>query len=36
VDPPAHFIRGLRTLDEIDLKEMIMPLVAIDVHEKVG
>ncbi|WP_324632735.1 cyclase family protein [Phormidium sp. CCY1219] len=36
VDPPAHFIRGLRTLDEIDLKEMIMPLVAIDVHEKVA
>jgi len=35
-DPPAHFIRGLRTLDEIEVKEMIMPLVVIDVHEKVA
>lgn len=34
-DPPAHFIEGLRTLDEIELKEMIMPLVVIDVHKKV-
>jgi kynurenine formamidase len=36
VDPPAHFIRGLRTLDQIDVKEMIMPLVVIDVHEQVA
>lgn len=35
-DPPAHFIRGLRTLDQIDVKEMIMPLVILDVHEKVA
>ncbi len=35
VDPPAHFIKGLRTVDEIDPKEMIMPLVILDVHEKV-
>jgi kynurenine formamidase len=34
VDPPAHFIKGLRTVDQIDVKEMIMPLVVIDVHEK--
>jgi len=34
-DPPAHFIRGLRTLDQITLKEMVLPLVVIDVHEKV-
>jgi len=34
-DPPAHFIRGLRTLDQITPKEMIMPLVVFDVHEKV-
>jgi len=33
-DPPAHFVRGLRTLDEISPKEMILPLVVIDVHEK--
>lgn len=35
-DPPAHFIRGLRTLDQISVKEMMMPLVVIDVHEKVA
>jgi len=35
VDPPAHFARGLRTVDEIDLKEMILPLVVLDVHETV-
>lgn len=32
VDPPAHFIRGLRTVDQITLPEMILPLVVIDVH----
>jgi kynurenine formamidase len=36
VDPPAHFIQGLRTLDQISVKEMIMPLVVIDVHQKVA
>ncbi|MEZ4825487.1 MAG: cyclase family protein [Bacteroidia bacterium] len=36
VDPPAHFIQGLRTVDQIDLKEMILPLVVIDVHQKVA
>ena len=36
VDPPAHFVEGLRTVDEIDPKEMILPLVVIDVHEKVA
>ncbi len=36
VDPPAHFIRGLRTVDQIELKEMILPLVVIDVHEEVA
>jgi kynurenine formamidase len=35
VDPPAHFIKGSRTVDEIDPKEMIMPLVILDVHAKV-
>ncbi len=34
VDPPAHFIKGLRTVDEIKPEEMIMPLVIIDVHKK--
>jgi kynurenine formamidase len=34
VDPPAHFARGGRTVDQIDPKEMFMPLVVIDVHDK--
>ncbi|HXM74445.1 MAG TPA: cyclase family protein [Chthoniobacterales bacterium] len=36
VDPPAHFMKGLRTVDQIDLKEMILPLVVVDVHEDVA
>ncbi len=36
VDPPAHFVKGLRTVDQISVKEMILPLVVIDVHEKVA
>ncbi|MDQ3119299.1 MAG: cyclase family protein [Verrucomicrobiota bacterium] len=36
VDPPAHFSKGLRTVDQIELKEMILPLVVIDVHEEVA
>jgi len=32
VDPPAHFIKGLRTVDQISVKEMVLPLVLIDVH----
>jgi kynurenine formamidase len=36
VDPPAHFVKGLRTVDQIDLKEMILPLVVIDVHQDVA
>lgn len=35
VDPPAHFVEGTRTLDEITVQEMILPLVVIDVHDKV-
>jgi kynurenine formamidase len=35
IDPPAHFVKGLRTVDEIDLKEMILPLVLVDVHSEV-
>jgi len=36
VDPPAHFVKGLRTVDQISVKEMILPLIVIDVHEKVA
>ncbi|BAH77238.1 cyclase family protein [Solidesulfovibrio magneticus] len=35
VDPPAHFVKGLRTVDQIDVKEMLLPLVVIDVSAKV-
>src|SRR3954451_1627172 len=35
VDPPAHFIKGKRTVDQIDVKEMVLPLVVIDVHDDV-
>jgi len=35
VDPPAHFVRGLRYQDEIPVDEMILPLVVIDVHANV-
>jgi kynurenine formamidase len=35
VDPPAHFVKGGRTVDEIDVKEMFLPLVILDVHEAV-
>jgi kynurenine formamidase len=35
VDPPAHFHKGLRTVDQIPLQEMILPLVVIDVTKEV-
>lgn len=35
VDAPAHFIRGKRYLDEIPVKDMFLPLVVLDIHEKV-
>lgn len=35
VDPPVHFVKGLRTLEDIPFSEMILPLVVIDIHEKV-
>lgn len=34
IDAPAHFHAGLHTVDSIDPKEMLMPLVILDVHEK--
>src|SRR5258706_10251299 len=36
VDPPAHFHTGLHSVDQIDPKDMLMPLVVIDVHDKVS
>ncbi|GAC1303012.1 MAG: cyclase family protein [Steroidobacteraceae bacterium] len=35
VDPPAHFHDGLHSVDQIEPKDMLMPLVVLDVHEKV-
>jgi kynurenine formamidase len=34
VDPPAHFSKGLRTVDQISPKEMLLPLVMVDVHQE--
>jgi kynurenine formamidase len=36
VDPPAHFHEGLRTVDQIPVSEMVLPLVVLDVHEQVA
>ena len=35
IDAPVHFHKGLRTVDQITPAEMILPLVVIDVREKV-
>jgi Predicted metal-dependent hydrolase len=34
VDPPAHFHKGLRTVDQIEPREMVLPCVCIDVHQE--
>jgi kynurenine formamidase len=36
IDPPSHFHAGLRSVDQIDPSEMVLPLVVLDVHEKVA
>jgi kynurenine formamidase len=36
IDAPAHFHQGLRTVDQIPPQEMLLPLVVIDVHDKVA
>jgi kynurenine formamidase len=36
VDPPGHFHKGLRMVDEIPVKEMMLPLVVIDCSQKVA
>lgn len=35
IDPPSHFHKGKRTIEDITVQEMLLPLVVIDVHEKV-
>jgi kynurenine formamidase len=34
-DPPVHFAEGGRTIDQIDVAEMLLPLVVLDVHAQV-
>jgi len=36
VDPPAHFARGGRFLDDVPVQEMILPLVVLDVRRQVA
>jgi len=36
VDAPAHFHAKLRSLDQLEPSEMLMPLVVLDVHQKVA
>jgi kynurenine formamidase len=36
IDPPIHFHEGLRSTETIPVTEMLMPLVVLDVHEKVA
>jgi kynurenine formamidase len=36
VDSPAHFVKGKRTVDQIDPKEMLLQLAVIDVHDEVA
>jgi kynurenine formamidase len=36
VDAPSHFAEGGTSVDTIDPKQMLLPLVVIDVHEKVA
>src|SRR6185312_12163017 len=36
VDPPVHFHKGARTADKIPVKQMLLPLVVIDVHREVA
>jgi kynurenine formamidase len=36
VDAPSHFHLGLKSVDKIDPRDMLLPLVVIDVHEKVA
>jgi kynurenine formamidase len=36
VDPPSHFIVGGRTLDEVPVAEMLLPLVVLDARDRVA
>ena len=36
VDPPSHFIAGGRTLDEVPVEDMLLPLVVLDARDRVA
>lgn len=36
MDAPNHFHTGKRSVDQIDLKELLLPLVVIDIHAQVA
>ena len=36
VDPPSHFVDGARTLDDIGVDQMILPLVVLDISHRVA
>ena len=36
LDPPMHFHKGKASADQIPVKQMLLPLVVIDVHEQVA
>ncbi len=36
VDPPSHFHGGLRPLDQLGVREQLLPLVVLDIHAKVA
>ncbi|MFK0041416.1 cyclase family protein [Paenarthrobacter sp. NPDC090517] len=35
VDPPSHFVRGGRTLDQLPVEDMVLPLVVLDIRSRV-
>lgn len=35
IDAPIHFVRGTRYINQLELKELVLPLVVIDVSKKV-
>jgi kynurenine formamidase len=35
VDPPSHFVRDGRTLDQIPVEQMLLPLVVLDISHRV-
>lgn|SRR5699024_1751812 len=36
IDAPIHFVRDTRYLDELELKELVLPLVVLDFSEEAG